>query len=76
MIGGVFTSSLSWRWCFYINLPVGAVTLITLLLFFQPNMQPGSSRMFLRKLLALDLVGNFLLVTAVVMLLWPFNGAA
>ena len=69
MIGGVFTSNLSWRWCFYINLPVGAVTLITLLLFFHPKMQPGSSRMFLHKLVALDLVGNFLLVTAVVMLL-------
>ena len=69
IIGGALTSGATWRWCFYINLPVGAVTLITLLLFFHPKPQPGSSRTFLHKFMALDLVGNFLLVTAVVMLL-------
>ncbi|KAL8826811.1 MAG: hypothetical protein Q9191_003569 [Dirinaria sp. TL-2023a] len=69
IIGGALTSSVTWRWCFYINLPVGAVTFITLLLFFNPKSQPGSSRIFLQKIMALDLVGNFLLVTAVTMLL-------
>ncbi|HVB05346.1 MAG TPA: MDR family MFS transporter [Acidimicrobiales bacterium] len=27
-VGGLITEHLSWRWCFYVNLPIGAVALI------------------------------------------------
>ncbi|MHB8506346.1 MAG: MDR family MFS transporter [Acidimicrobiales bacterium] len=27
-VGGFFTQHLSWRWCFYVNLPIGAVALV------------------------------------------------
>ncbi|KAL3418139.1 major facilitator superfamily transporter [Phlyctema vagabunda] len=33
LIGGVFLEYKTWRWCFWINLPISAVTFVLLLLF-------------------------------------------
>lgn len=68
-MGGVFTDRLSWRWCFYINLPVGAVTLFTLLFCFHPPKRAADNEPFQKRLLNLDFIGNGILITAVALLL-------
>ncbi|KFH62441.1 hypothetical protein MVEG_11650 [Podila verticillata NRRL 6337] len=40
LLGGVFVEQISWRWCFLINLPLGVVTIVSLL-FASSCLSPG-----------------------------------
>ena len=66
----MFTDRLSWRWCFYINLPVGGVAALCMLFSraVKPSLKGAGWR---EKLDAFDLVGNALLVPALVCLMLP-----
>jgi len=60
--------SQTWRWCFYINLPVGGATVAAMVLFFNPKKNAHTERKFMDRCLDLDIIGNVLLLGASVML--------
>ncbi|CAG8954815.1 hypothetical protein HYFRA_00004741, partial [Hymenoscyphus fraxineus] len=37
IFGGIFTDKITWRWCFWINVPIGGVALIMVMLFVKPK---------------------------------------
>jgi len=69
ILGGVFTDKLSWRWCFWINLPFGVVGLIIIIFFFKTPARDFSHVPFGKKIKNMDLPGAFFLITGITCLL-------
>ncbi|KAJ6107238.1 MFS transporter [Penicillium sp. IBT 18751x] len=68
IIGGAFTERATWRWCFWVNLPPGALTLICMLCFFKPpSIQRDQSAM--QRIKSLDLIGCGIFIPGIFMLL-------
>ncbi|MGO8874418.1 MAG: MFS transporter [Acidimicrobiales bacterium] len=44
VLGGVITSGISWRWIFFVNVPIGVVALVVTLLKVDESRNPGGRR--------------------------------
>lgn len=69
LVGGVFTSNVTWRWCFYINLPFGGVAMVAIFFFLKVPNRDTSKLPCAQKLSQLDAAGTALLVPGVICLL-------
>jgi EmrB/QacA subfamily drug resistance transporter len=61
-LGGYLTDYLSWRWCFFINIPTG-VAVALLFAFFYPHFQPASEKQ------KIDYTGAVITILAIVPLM-------
>ncbi|KAI8946988.1 major facilitator superfamily domain-containing protein [Xylaria longipes] len=85
ILGGVIVERTTWRWVFYLNLPVGGVSLLLLLAFLEADpgkKRAGKSVRIWQRLRRIDYGGNVLFITGVTLILvglayggtlWPWT---
>lgn len=71
LMGGAFTDRVTWRLCFYINLPFGLITAVCVLFFLssKDGRKPGFSLPLKEKAKQIDIIGLVVFIPMVVCVL-------
>jgi EmrB/QacA subfamily drug resistance transporter len=77
LLGGTFTGSkLTWRWCFYINLPIGAVTIIIVTFLLKVDEKKPKLNGWKETVKNLDPLGTLLFLPSIICLLLALEWGA
>ncbi|OHW97389.1 MFS toxin efflux pump [Colletotrichum incanum] len=70
LLGGVFTEKATWRWCFYINLPIGGIAMVFIFFLLTISKQNNAlGETLVQRIMQLDLIGTAVFLPAIVCLI-------
>jgi len=69
LIGGALTTNVSWRWCFYINLPIGGLAMAILGYFLKATAPAKAGTTWRAQLSQLDPLGTLFFLPGIICLL-------